>query len=327
MSKQFAIIDIGTNAVKCKIFSDGQYFTPFNKYLTTSGYDNLKKEEVLQYLQEFATEASTHNVNIKNVYICATEGFRTSTNQEEIRTLVSEKMGRRIHIFSKKRENILSLLGAITEIPKDKRPTQNILYIESGGGSTEMSLADGSSKHLKIIATVSLPFGSKRLNTDKENKDFSNAVKEFSEQFKQKDFNIYRPTSCVINSTSAARIIAAQYNPPYFNPKTTMLKQARMNMSRFRVELDNILNNINNGDFSTQKYWLKDQDFEGFKNHCCIFQRLLFELQAQKFPLKNISVTTSIGGVKDGACYIAENTDYNQIETKVFGQKQNLSRS
>ena len=207
------------------------------------------------------------------------------------------------------------------EIPQDRRPTQNILYIESGGGSTEISLADMSSRPLKIIATVSLPFGSKRLKTD-NNKDFSQVVSDFLKQIKEKDFDIHKPISCIINSTTAARIIAAQYKTQHFNSKTTMLKQARMNIKRFRTELNNILNNIDQDAFPTEKYWLKKRDYEGFKNHCYILQKLFFELQTQKFPLNNISVTTSIGGVKDGACYIAEKTPCDKIEANVFGTTQ-----
>lgn len=317
MHNNFCIIDIGTNAVKCKIFSDGQYFTLRNKYLTSSGYDNLKEDEILNYLQEFAAEAKTKNVEMDKVYICATEGFRTSANQREIRELVFEKMGRKIHIISKQREALLSFLGAMVEIPKEKRPTQNVLYIESGGGSTEMSLVDISCRPLKMIATVSMPLGSKRVHTAENNEDFKMAVKDFLNQIESKNFVIDKPLACVINSTSAARIIAAQYHPQYFDAKTTMLKQARMSMLRFRAALNNIAHN----NFHTEEYWLKERDYEGFKNHCYIFRSLFFELQNQKFPLSNVSVTTSVGGVKDGACYMAERVHPSEIEKKVFGRE------
>ena len=308
IQNNFCVIDIGTNAIKCKLFSNGKYITLRNKFLSSSGFDNLDKDEVLKYLQEFMEEASNNNISRSKVYICATEGFRTSTNQQEINDTVFQETGRRIHIISPKREAYLSVIGGLQEIPADKLTAKNVLYIESGGGSTEISLADLSSRPPSIVATVSLPFGTKRYDTKDENAIYYQAVKDFLKQIQKSSFIIDDSIACVINSTAAARVISAEYTPPRFNPKITMLKQQKMSVPRFVAKLREII--VHKENIPSEKYWLNEQDQNGFIGHCHILNKLFFELKKQRFPanLNSVRVSTTIGGVKDGLGFLLENS-------------------
>ena len=301
MANNFCVIDIGTNAVKCKLFNNGSYTTPFNKALTNSGKEDLDKDEVVSHITEFMQEAKEAGIDDKNVYICATEAFRTSANQEEIKAEVLAKTGRRVHIISARREAYLSAIGGLREIPADKLTAKNVLYIESGGGSTEISLVDLSGKQPRIVATTSLPFGSKRYGEKGDGAVYAKHIHGFIKHIEAKKFKVDESLACVINSSTASRIIARQYNAPAYSPKITMDKQEHMSIRNFCNKLYELLKNRK--DITPEileQYWIKDGD--GFMGHAYILNRILSELKKQHFPapLNNVPVTTTIGGLKDG---------------------------
>ena len=78
MAQNFCVIDIGTNAIKCKLFANGEYITLKNKFLSNQGEDNLNKDEVLSFISEYIAQAKEKNIKENRIYIVATEGFRTS---------------------------------------------------------------------------------------------------------------------------------------------------------------------------------------------------------------------------------------------------------
>ena len=319
MSTPFAVIDIGTNAVKCAIYNNGRITVLNNKFLNNSqGYDDLNKDEVLTHVQAFINETkTTYGVDKEKTHICATEGLRTSKNQQEICDTIYQATGRPVLILYKQTEARLSFYGAMLRIPQENRPKEkNILYIESGGGSTEMTLFSMDKRPPKIVATVSVPFGSKRFDMSKKDNVFESAVHEFTEQINNKNFHInVSSLSCLINSTTAARIIASTLpqKPVFFNNEVTMEKQRYTSAIKFHQQLDDILNNKT--DFN---YWLKnDKDVEGFKNHCRIFKEFFYRLSKKNFPINKIwRLSTSYGGVKEG--YLAEQLSPQEISEITF---------
>ena len=152
-NNNFAVIDIGTNCVKSVFFINektvdiDQCDALRNKVLTQKDDENLDPQEVLVHIQDYVNLAKEKGIPSNKVYIVATEALRISYNKDEIINLIKEKIGRNIHIISPKREAYLSALGGFLYIRRDFKSNPNkILYIESGGGSTEVSLFDISKK-------------------------------------------------------------------------------------------------------------------------------------------------------------------------------------
>ena len=53
--KNFCVIDIGTNAVKVKIFSNGKYYTLKNKHIHFEN-GHVSKADIIKYVEEFMAE-------------------------------------------------------------------------------------------------------------------------------------------------------------------------------------------------------------------------------------------------------------------------------
>ena len=299
MSKNnnFAVIDIGTNNVKCICFTNGttidieQDYTLKNKILTQKSGENINPNELLQYIKDYIEVAKKYKINSDKVYIVATEAFRKSSNKQEITNLIKEQNGRRIHVISPKREAYLSALGGLSYIRNNFKSKPNkILYIESGGGSTEVSLLDTSRRSfLSMLQTISIPLGSKdKVNNhdvEKHNVYFS----KLSTQIKDTD-NI----AVVVNSAAAGRILAHHIKLKKYIPAYVAKKQLGTSTNIFLAKLDNILS-MKDEDIQNN-FYLGRGDPQGFISHCKILSYILKKSpKALKAPL-----TTTIGGLKLG---------------------------
>lgn len=326
MAHDFGIIDIGTNAVKCKIFADGKYYTPKNKFLSNVGSNNLNKDEVIQYISEFLDLATEQGIDKKQIYIVATEAFRRSTNKKEIKDEITKKLGKRVHIISPKREAWFSVLGGLSSIRlKGERP-RHVLYVESGGGSTEISLVDSSGKNIRLISSVSIPIGSKLHkieNDDNKTKQLINQkISELLKSAQDKKIELDPSLRVVVNSTTASRIISRQYNRKHHNPAMTSKNQDKMGLGRFIFSCQNILKNHDTNQIM-QDYWLKDEVLEGFIGHTYILNHVLDSIKKQtKAPfMSKVPITTTIGGLKDGIMeeiIRSDEKDSQKIEKNLF---------
>ena len=158
--KNFCVIDIGTNAVKIKIFANGEYHILRNKRISQIN-NNVSKADIIRHVEDFIrTAKEEYDVNQNNIYILATEGVRSAPNGKEIQLELEQKTNRKIHILDPKREARLSILGGLSSIHLKNSPKQ-ILFIESGGGSTEISFLNMRKRPFEIAATTSLPIGSR----------------------------------------------------------------------------------------------------------------------------------------------------------------------
>ena len=180
----FAVIDIGTNAIKCKIYNNGRYITPKNEALQKSSANQLNEDEVVSMILKYVDLIEKYGISKEKLYICATEAFRKTPNRESISKRILEEIGRKVHVMSPKREAYLSVIGGLKTIPPHRNKNKDIvssaknaLYIESGGGSTEVSLVNLASQPPSIVSTVSLPVGSKTCNHDE--KIFDEKITEF----------------------------------------------------------------------------------------------------------------------------------------------------
>ena len=114
--KNFCVIDIGTNAVKIKIFSDGRYVSLRNKPIGQVN-NNVSKDDILRHVQDFIHEAKDgYQVPQNQVYIYATEGVRRAPDSKLIQQEIEQKTQRRLHVLDPKREARLSALGGLSSI-------------------------------------------------------------------------------------------------------------------------------------------------------------------------------------------------------------------
>ncbi|MBE6444598.1 MAG: hypothetical protein E7019_00870 [Alphaproteobacteria bacterium] len=297
-SNNFAVIDIGTNDMKCVCFANGATIDMDknkelkNKKLTQKGNENLDPQELLKYIKEYIDVAKNNGIETDRVYIVATEAFRKSSNKDEIIELIKKETGRKIHIISPKREAYLSALGGLSYIRKNFKAKPNkILYIEAGGGSTEVSLFDTSKRSfLAMKETFSIPFGSKDDIKDEELAKYNIYFNKLMAKIGKGD-NV----AVVVNSSAAARILARQHNLEKYIPSSVARNQLSMSVGDFGKKLDDII--PMDLEEIRKKFYLGKGDPEGFINHCKILQYIM---QQSSKVAKKASLSTTIGGLKHG---------------------------
>lgn len=104
----------------------------------------------------------------EGIYLFATEAMRATQNHDTILERVFQATGINVDIVNGTRETELSWRGSLLD-SKGKSPT---LFIEIGGGSTQVALCHGD----KVSQSISLPLGTGRLIALE---DFSYPIKPF----------------------------------------------------------------------------------------------------------------------------------------------------
>lgn len=103
---------------------------------------------------------------------CATSAMRESANGKEVAKLIKEKSGIKIDIIEGKEEARIIHSAHF----KDKLdPAKNFIYIDVGGGSTEITLFSKG----KVVDTHSFNIGTIRLLNDMVSKDEWNGLKKW----------------------------------------------------------------------------------------------------------------------------------------------------
>jgi exopolyphosphatase / guanosine-5'-triphosphate,3'-diphosphate pyrophosphatase len=172
--KTYAAVDIGSNAVRLlvyHIYPNSQGIPVFKKYALTRvpirlGDDVFgtgeisapKAKKLAKALLAFRHLAEIHNVEAWRV--CATSAMREATNGNEIVEAVKAYSGVRIEIIDGSEE---ANLMVSTHISDGLDINQDYLYIDVGGGSTELSLFRYGEK----IFTQSYSIGTVRLLQNK----------------------------------------------------------------------------------------------------------------------------------------------------------------
>ncbi|MDR1694325.1 MAG: hypothetical protein LBR70_03935 [Lactobacillaceae bacterium] len=163
MNKNYATIDIGTNAYKISI-EDAEGVTQFNQNLPSKRIGQSREvdgEYLISCLKEYSEELKGHGLSLTddNVKVIATENFRRVENSDEVMESVKKDLGVEIEIISKNREADLGMKGALTRAKGVEG--KNVLYIDMGGGSTDISLYDSKTKAIESAASI--PVGSRLL--------------------------------------------------------------------------------------------------------------------------------------------------------------------
>ena len=169
---KYAAIDIGSNALRLLISNVIEYrketITLKNSLIRvpirlgqdafTSGKisrNNIK--QITRSMRAFKNIMKVHNV--KNYLAFATAALREAKNGEEVINRVKNKTGINIQIIDGKKE---AKIISNTNVFRGVHPKKTILYIDVGGGSTELSII----KNKKVLKSISLKIGTVRLLND-----------------------------------------------------------------------------------------------------------------------------------------------------------------
>ncbi|MCD8533393.1 MAG: hypothetical protein LR011_00830 [Verrucomicrobia bacterium] len=158
------VIDIGTNSVKLLVaeVEDGRVTplaeesvqTRLGKGLYDSGQlapDTMAHSlEIMRQYQQ-----TSHALNSQSIRILATSAMRDASNSEEFASHIEQLTGVKVEVISGQDEASLAFLGVQEQI---QDPSEPVLVIDVGGGSTEMILG----AHHIVHQFCSLPLGSVR---------------------------------------------------------------------------------------------------------------------------------------------------------------------
>ena len=167
--RKYAAIDIGSNAVRLLISNviESKQQTQFFKNslvrvpirlgedsFTSGKISNRNINRLLESIQSFKILMNVHGV--ENYLAYATSALRDAKNGDLIVNEIFNKTGINIEIINGKREaKIISKTDVFQSIDIDK----TYLYVDVGGGSTELSIIFGG----KRIESISFKIGTVRL--------------------------------------------------------------------------------------------------------------------------------------------------------------------
>ena len=206
--KKYAAVDIGSNAIRLLIVGVLKTNSVY-KYRKISlvrvpirlGQDvfiykkisNEKLKLLLNTLKAFKLLMSIHKID--RYKICATSAMRESKNSKEVLKRVRKKLNLDINIISGEEE--ASIIANV--FAKDFNNHKNLLYVDVGGGSTELTIINKG----KIIKSKSFKIGTVRI--------LNNLVKmdawDKYEEWIKKHTNIYTKISTIASGGNANKLL------------------------------------------------------------------------------------------------------------------------
>jgi exopolyphosphatase/guanosine-5'-triphosphate,3'-diphosphate pyrophosphatase len=182
---RFAAINIGSNAVRlfiANVFenSEGAFFKKANlvRLPIRLGDDSFLHGKISDQKVDKLLSAMKAYKELINVYnpvsyrICATSAMREAANSQQVVDLIYKETGLQIEVIDGKTEADIIYSNHVAEYLE---PTYSYLYIDVGGGSTEISLFSEN----KIIASRSFAIGTIRLLYNQVDKYHWNEMKEW----------------------------------------------------------------------------------------------------------------------------------------------------
>ncbi|MBK9048931.1 MAG: hypothetical protein IPL74_20345 [Bacteroidetes bacterium] len=154
--------------VKSQGFNFDFFFRQAKKTETGRGLDennimdmNYFDDNVLPAIKQMLRHAKEKRIDI--LYSVATAAYRTALNRDEIVSKIREECGINVKILSKKEEALATLTAFAFSKPSSVNlsSTDKVIMIDQGGGSTELTLFQGS----ELIDSYSLNLGTTVLKT------------------------------------------------------------------------------------------------------------------------------------------------------------------
>ncbi|OKS85844.1 Ppx/GppA phosphatase family protein [Mucilaginibacter polytrichastri] len=182
---RYAAIDIGSNAVRLLIADVTKHSTTASFKKNTLirvplrlGDDAFQKQLISPKKADELVKTMSAFKNLIDVYkvddymACATSAMREATNGQEIVKRIKKEAGITLEIVHGEREaNIIYA----SHIEQDIDNTKNYLYIDVGGGSTELSLFSSGS----LFASQSFNIGTIRMLDNQDKDETWNEMKQF----------------------------------------------------------------------------------------------------------------------------------------------------
>ncbi len=174
-SDKFAVLELSTKAVKLLFAKDVEYLKNgfhFNHFfrkgiLTNTGrglnhenYMDMEffRNKVCSQIDEVLSLVKKYNIKV--LYTIATAAYRGAKNNKEILTFLKDNYNLNVKILSKEEEAQATLDAFVFSGSRYlSRMSQNILLIDQGGGSTEISVFSNKT----LLETYSLNLGTTAL--------------------------------------------------------------------------------------------------------------------------------------------------------------------
>ncbi|WP_372473031.1 ethanolamine ammonia-lyase reactivating factor EutA [Capnocytophaga sp. ARDL2] len=167
--KKYGVIDIGSNAIRLLISNvvERNNEVNFNKSELVRvpirlGQDVFTTGKISEYNIKRMVKAMESFKLLMQVYevckytVCATSAMREANNANEIVEIINQETGVFIDIISGEKE---AKIIAASDLKQFIQKDSNYLYIDVGGGSTELTVFS----HGKIVISKSFPIGTVRL--------------------------------------------------------------------------------------------------------------------------------------------------------------------
>lgn len=178
-TRRFASIDIGSNAIRLLICTVYEYENRKPKFHKTSlvrlpirlGGDVFSEQKISAYNIKRLIEAMKAYRSLMNAFeieeykAYATSAMREAKNGEQVVKMIQEQADISIEIISGEKEADIIFL---TELDKFRDSGDNYLYVDVGGGSTELTLLSGG----KVVKSKSFKVGTVRFLEGKVDDDF-----------------------------------------------------------------------------------------------------------------------------------------------------------
>ena len=173
-----AVLDIGSNSVRLRCFSDGKIM--YNGKITSQLGENMSKDGLLdensktrttKAVKTLAEKAEELGVARGNILAFATAAIRNSKDGRAYAEVLEKETGVNIDIISGETEAEIGLLGALSG--------GDGAVIDIGGASSELAVK----KDGKVIYSHSLPFGAVTLY-DECGEDFDKIITKTNELVK-----------------------------------------------------------------------------------------------------------------------------------------------
>ncbi len=235
--KKYAAVDIGSNAIRLLIV--GVLKTnSVHKYRKISlvrvpirlGQDvflykkisNEKLKLLLNTLKAFKLLMSVHNID--RYKICATSAMRESKNSKEVLKRVRKKLNLDINIISGKDE--ASIIANV--FAKDFNNHKNLLYVDVGGGSTELTIIDKG----KIVESKSFKIGTVRILNNLVKKDTWGKYEEWI----KKHTKIYNGILTIASGGNANKLLKISGKEIGIPMSIEVIKEIYLELNKYSFE-------------------------------------------------------------------------------------------
>ncbi len=156
------IVDVGSNTIRMNIYKieNNTFHLILSKKETVGLVSYIKKKKLskegIQVLKETLNDFRdvAQWIHVEGFYVFATASLRNIDNTDEVIDIIQKKCKIQIDLLSGKEEGRISFKGARANLKGKKS-----LYVDTGGGSTEILSFNGS----EVKDIVSLPVGSLNL--------------------------------------------------------------------------------------------------------------------------------------------------------------------